>query len=71
MSLPVAHHPGLSKGPSGLHTEAQLEEKRIAIQGAANSFSRRYLSGQLSASPEMLYNEIESLHALVRELKSG
>lgn len=53
------------------HTEEQLEEKRIAIQTSAKTFAHKYLTGQLSAHPELLYNEIESLHNLVKELRAG
>jgi hypothetical protein len=54
-----------------LHTPEQLDEKRIAVQTAAGDFARSYLNGDLSYKPEQLYNAIESLHELVRELRRG
>jgi hypothetical protein len=54
-----------------LHTPEQLDDKRMAIQKASGDFARSYLAGDLSATPELLYDRIENLCALVRELKAG
>lgn len=53
----------------GIHTEEQLEDKRLAIDLASERFAIMFL--QEGIEDERLYFEIESLFQLVQELKRG
>ena len=56
----------------GLHFQGEIEEKKRAVDMAAESFVMKYMEGYFeNNSEEFLYHAIENLNSLIVELKRG
>lgn len=57
--------------PHPNHTATQLQQKQDAIDIATRQLVLDYLCGNLASSPQLLYYQIDNLHALLTELRRG
>jgi hypothetical protein len=56
---------------TNLHTPEQIQQKRDAIDNAIRQLAFDYIHGSLASHPQLMYNRIDDLHALLSELRRG
>lgn len=53
------------------HTDAQLQQKRDAIDDGVRELAFDYKAGSFASTPILMYDRIDQLHALLTELRRG
>lgn len=53
------------------HTAEQNQQKRDAIDSAVRELAFKYIRGSLASRRDIMYHEIDNLHALLTELRRG